>query len=97
MDSVDAVDAPLRFESALRNLTYERGDKLTSKACLICDRLLEWNDTDFIKSTRLKTLQKRFQGESKVFETPNRDKLKCYYTYRGPGRERFMKEMYLSP
>ena len=64
---------------------------------MICNRLLEWNDPDIVKVTRLKNLRLHFQGESAVFRTLNNNEMKTHYTYQGPGRERWMNEMYLSP
>jgi hypothetical protein len=90
-------EAYWNFQAKLRNLVHQRGTKFTSKACLICDPLLEWNDMDVVKVTRLKKLRLRFHGESAVFRSFNNNELKTHYKYRGPGHERWMKEMYLSP
>ena len=97
LDPKAADEAYLKFQNGLDNLTYERGTKHTSKACLICDRLLEWNDTGVILTTRLKSLQSRFQGEASVFQTTSAGNMKSYYNYRGDGCEPWMKKMYLSP
>ena len=91
-------DAYSKFQNGLRDLTYERGMKHISKACLICDRLLEWNDTGVIMTKRLKSLQSRFQGKAPVFQTGNAGHMKPHYTYCGNGCEpRWMNKMYLSP
>ena len=91
-----AEQACANFQGGLRDLTCRSKDKDTSKACLICDKLLEWNDTGTIHTTRLKSLQCRLKGESDLFNTLN-PHIKDYYTYKGPGREGWMKELYLSP
>jgi len=97
LDPIVVDEAYSNFQAELKNLVHQRGTKFTSKACLICNRLLEWNDTDIVKVTRLKNLRSHFQGESAVFRTLNNDEMKTHYTYQGPGRERWMNEMYLSP
>jgi hypothetical protein len=90
LDPIAVDEAYTKFQNGLNDLTYKHGMKHISKACLICDELLEWNDTRVIRTTRLKSLQSRFQGKDPV--------LKSYYTYRGHGCEsRWMNKMYLSP
>jgi hypothetical protein len=49
------------FKHDLKNLTYQRTeDENISKACLVCDCLLEWNDTNIIPTLRLKKLKENF-------------------------------------
>ena len=98
LDPITVDEAYTKFQNGLNDLTYERGTIHMSKACLICDALLEWNDTKVIRTTRLKSLQSRFQGEGPVFLARNAATMKAYYTYRGDGCEsRWMNKMYLSP
>ena len=100
IDSKVADDAYAGFQLGLRDLTYEEGDKYVSKACLVCDRLLEWNDSDAITLSRLEALSCRFRGETPLFSTVDRqvlENLKNEYTYRGPGHQPWMDAMYLSP
>jgi hypothetical protein len=85
LDPIVVDEAYSNFQAGLKNLVHQGGAKFTSKACLICDRLLEWNDTDLIKVTRLKSIRSRFQGELAMFQTLNNGELKTHYTYRGPG------------
>jgi hypothetical protein len=81
LDPIVVEEACSTFRAELKNLVHQRGTQFTSKSCLICDRLLEWNDTDIVKVTRLKNLRSRFQGESAVFRTLNNDEMKTHYTY----------------
>jgi hypothetical protein len=100
IDSKIADEAYSRFELGLKHLTYDKGEKHLSKACLVCDRLLEWNDDDLISSSRLEALSSRFRGETPLFSTIKRrvlEKLKSQYTYKGPGQQPWMDAMYLSP
>lgn len=84
------------FQKDLHDLTYQVGSLHTSKACLICDRLLEWKDKGFISKTRLKSLQKYLTGTAEVFRDMP-EVLKHQYTYMGKGNEDWMESMYLSP
>jgi hypothetical protein len=98
LDPIAVDEAYMKFQNGLNDLTYERGTMHISKACLICNELLEWNDTGVIRTTRLKSLQSRFQGEDPVFLSRNGGIMKSYYTYRGDGCEsQWMHKMYLSP
>jgi hypothetical protein len=94
------IDAYLGFQEGLKHLTYEEGQKHVSKACVVCDQMLEWNDNGLIRASRLRALSSRFKGETAFFSTVNQQvlgKLKLQYTYNGPGRMPWMDEMYLSP
>jgi hypothetical protein len=98
LDPIVVDEANMKFQNGLNNLTYECGMMHISKACLIYDELLEWNDTRVIRTTRLKSLQSRFQGKGPVFLARNAGIIKVYYTYRGDGCvSRWMNKMYLSP
>jgi hypothetical protein len=44
IDAETARSAIINFKCDLKNLTYKDGNKHKSKACLICNHLLEWND-----------------------------------------------------
>jgi hypothetical protein len=95
-----AEEAYSAFQSGLKNLTYNEEDKHISKACLICDRLLEWNDNDIITLSRLESLSSRFRGETSLFSSINEritNVLKGQYMYKGPGWQPWMDLMYLSP
>jgi hypothetical protein len=72
LDPIVVDEAYMKFQNGLNDLTYERGTKHRSKACLICDARLEWNDTGVIQTTRLKSLQSRFQGNYPVFLSRNK-------------------------
>ena len=84
------------FKHHLKNLTYKIKDENISKACLVCDRLLEWNDTGIITTVRLKKLKENFSGKPLLFTNihPN---IKSDYNYNGNGAETWMKDMFLSP
>ena len=84
------------FQAGLKALTYKADEKNFSKACLVCDRLLEWDDTEIIPLKRLQALKKCFIGETDLFKMlhPN---IKMYYTYKGHGYSAWMKDMFLSP
>jgi hypothetical protein len=62
IDAETARSAIINFKCDLKNLTYKDGNKHKSKACLICNHLLEWNDTGIIPLVRLKKLCKHFLG-----------------------------------
>jgi hypothetical protein len=84
------------FQKDLHDLTYQVGSLHTAKACLICDRLLEWKDKGYISKKRLKALGKRLHGTAEVFkEIPI--ELKHQYTYMNKGAEDWMEPMFLSP
>jgi hypothetical protein len=88
------------FKLGLKNLTYDEGEKHLSKACSVCDWLLEWNDVALISSSRLEAVSSQFWGETSFFLTINQqvvEKLKSQYTHKGPGRQPWMDAMYLSP
>jgi hypothetical protein len=100
IDSKIADNAYSGFELGLKHLTYDEGEKHLSKACMMCDRLLEWNDVALISSSRLEAVSSRFWGETPFFLTINQwvlEKLKSQYTYKGPGQQPWMDAMYLSP
>ena len=84
------------FANGLKHLVESNGLHHSSKACLVCDRLLEWNDVGFITKTRLKSLKTRLSGEKPLFTSLHRH-LKQYYTYQHRGSESWMKHMFLSP
>ena len=73
------------FKRGLRGLTAKEGDQHKSKACLFCDRLLEWTDTDIIPLQRLAKLRELFLGAGPVFNGLH-PSLKEQYTYQ---RERY--------
>jgi hypothetical protein len=93
-DPITVDKAYTKFQNGLNDLTYERGTMHMSKACLICDELLEWNDTKVIRTTRLKSLQSRFQDKGPVFLARNAGIMKAYYMYRGDG---FSTRLYATP
>jgi hypothetical protein len=62
LDPIAVDEAYMKFQNGLNDLTYEHGTMQISKACLICDELLKWNDMGVIQTTRLKSLQSRFPG-----------------------------------
>jgi hypothetical protein len=45
LDPMAVDEAYMKFQNELNDLTYKRGRIHMSKACLICNALLEWNDT----------------------------------------------------
>ena len=97
------------FSNGLRNLISSSTDgcMYSSKACLICDHLLEWNDDGCLPKTRLKALQTLFSGqalrdrlrrEGVILSDPVHKQLKRYYCYKGKGgHESWMSTMFLSP
>jgi len=97
IDSKIAESAYARFQKELKDLTYRDGEKHVSKACLVCDRLLEWNDNGILQTSRLAALSPRFKGETSLFTSSVHQVLKSHYTYEGPGRKPWMEGMYLSP
>ena len=84
------------FATGLKGLLNSNGLIHHSKACLICDQMLEWNDDGFITKKRLKSLQNRLSGEGPIFESLHPD-IKPYYTYKRDGAEPWMSGMFLSP
>jgi len=44
------------FQVGLKALTYKADNKNFSKACLVCDCLLKWNDTKIIPLKQLHAL-----------------------------------------
>ena len=95
--SSTSVDAACKaFSTGLKNLVTTEGSDHASKACLICDCLLEWNDDGFLTKARLKRLKERLSGEGVEFESLHPD-LKQYYSYKGRGHETWMDVMFLSP
>ena len=95
--SSTSVDAACNaFSNGLKNLVTTEGSDHASKACLICDCLLEWNDDGFLTKARLKSLKERLSGEGVEFESLHPD-LKHYYSYKGKGHETWMDGMFLSP
>jgi hypothetical protein len=99
MVTIDVETARLAiatFKRDLKNLTHKDGNKHKSKACLICDRLLEWNDTGIITVVRLKKLREHFLGQTPIFEGIH-PALKSYYAYHGNGSGVWTHDMYLSP
>jgi hypothetical protein len=79
LDPVAVDEAFMKFQNGLNDLTYQCGTKHISKACFICDELLEWNDTGVIQTTRLKSLQSHFQGKDPVFLSREGGIMKSYY------------------
>jgi hypothetical protein len=78
--SIEAACAA--FSDGLKNLVSSEGTNHASKACLICDCLLEWNDNGFLTKARLKNLKERLSGEGVEFNSLHPD-LKEYYCYKG--------------
>ena len=50
------------FSNGLKNVVTSEGSDHASKACLICDCLLEWNDDGFLTKARLKSLKERLSA-----------------------------------
>jgi hypothetical protein len=63
---------------------------------LICNHLLEWNDTGIIPLVRLKKLCKHFLGWKPIFVGLH-PAMKLYYMYHGNRAGVWMHDMYLSP
>ena len=84
------------FALGLKHLVGRTGTDHVTRACLTCDRLLEWDDDAFISKSRLKSLQSKLSGENPIFRTLHRD-IKEYYTYERDGTEPWMAPMFLSP
>ena len=86
------------FSNGLKNLVNTEADGVSysTKKCLICDHLLEWNDDGYLTKTRLHALKKRLSGEGAEFNSLPPD-LKQYYSYKGKGHESWMDSMFLSP
>jgi hypothetical protein len=53
LDPIVVDEVYTKFQNGLNDLTYECGTMHISKACLICDESLEWNDTGVIQTTHL--------------------------------------------
>jgi hypothetical protein len=96
IDSTTARQGFNKFTSDLQNLTGKVGNEHTSKACLVCDRLLEWNETEIISLSRLRKLRDCFVGQMSVFQGLHQN-IKADYTYRGNGSQDWMEQMFLSP
>jgi hypothetical protein len=45
------------FAGGLKNLVNSNGSNHATKACVICDRSLEWNDNGFITMSWMESLQ----------------------------------------
>jgi hypothetical protein len=89
------------FSNGLKNLVITDSGNHASKACLICDHLLEWNDDGYLSKARLKSLQEKFSGQA-IRKQMSGEKfvytdLKGYYSYKGKGHETWMATMFLSP
>ena len=105
--SHDTVEAACKaFTGGLKNLIITADANHASKACLICDHLLEWNDIGFLTKVRLKAFQHHFSEqalqshmwiEKWVLERSVCNELKRYYSYNGKGHEKWMATMFLSP
>jgi hypothetical protein len=96
VSSASVEAACTAFSAGLKNLVSSEGTNHASKACLICDCLLEWNDDGFLTKARLKHLKERLSGEGAEFDLLHPD-LKEYYSYKGKGHETWMDGMFLSP
>ena len=91
-----AQDATTFFKQDLEQLTSQEGDAHKSKACVICDRLLEWNETGIIPIARLYALRKLFLGRNSILANMHSD-IKVTYAYKGNGKRPWMHDMFLSP
>ena len=96
INSTTAKQGFNKFSCDLQNLTSRVGNEHKSKACLVCDRLLEWNDTETISLSRLRKLKDCFIGKTSVFQGLHQS-IKADYTYRGNGAQPWMEQMFLSP
>jgi hypothetical protein len=67
LDPIVVDEAYTKSQNRLNDLTFESGMKHISKAYLICNEFLEWNDTGVIQTKCLKSLQSHFQGKDPVF------------------------------
>jgi hypothetical protein len=56
IDPKIAESAYAQLQKEIKDLTYRDGKKHVSKACLVCDRLLEWNNNGILQITRLAAL-----------------------------------------
>jgi hypothetical protein len=105
--TVDNIEEACQaFSCGLKNLIISVDGNHRSRACLICDHLLEWNDKGYLTKVRLKALQNnlldtvmrsRFVTERWVLQHSVRKALKTYYSYNGNGHESWMAGMFLSP
>ena len=95
---VDVEKACDAFQQGLKRLIERSADGslFSSRACLICDNLLNHNENDLIEIKHLKALEHRLRGEKPIFKDLNED-LKEHYTYNGDGSEEWMKQLFLSP
>ena len=93
------------FANGLKNLISSKDGCHRTKACLICDHLLEWNDDMYLPKIRLKALAglfseaklcKHLSGGGLVLHKSVYKKLKEYYCYKGKGYEEWMLSMFLS-
>jgi len=96
INSTTAKQGFNKFSCDLQNLTSRVGNEHKSKACLVCDRLLEWNDTETISLARLQKIKDCFIGKTSVFQGLHQS-IKADYTYRGNGAQPWMEQMFLSP
>ena len=104
---VDNVEVACQaFSCGLKNLIISLDGNHRSRACLICDHLLEWNDKGYLTKVRLNALQNilsdtvmqsRYVTERWVLQDSVRRELKAYYSYNGNGYESWMAAMFLSP
>ena len=94
------------FVNGLKNLISSTDGCHRTKACLICDHLLEWNDDMYLPKIRLKALAGLFSkaelckhliGAGLNLHKSVYKKLKDYYCYKGGGYEEWMLPMFLSP
>ena len=91
-----AQDATTFFKRDLEQLTLQEGDAHKSKACVICDHLLEWNKMGIIPIARLYALRELFLGRTPILANVHPD-IKVNYTYKGNGERPWMHDMFLSP
>jgi hypothetical protein len=82
------------FSNGLKNLVTSEGTDHASKACLICDCLLEWNDDGFLTKARLKSVKERLSGEGVEFDSLHPDLKHYYYSYKGNGHETWIDGMF---
>ena len=73
------------FANGLKNLISSTDGCHRTKACLICNHLLEWNNDMYLPKIRL------------ILHKSVYKKLKDYYCYKGGGYEEWMLPMFLSP
>ena len=79
-----ARDATIFFKWDLEQLTLQEGDAHKSKACVICDHLLEWNEMGIIPIAQLYKLRELFLGHNPISANMHAG-IKAAYTYNDNG------------